>query len=76
MSEVKEKKQFTPEMTIFNALELHPEAGLVLAGYHLGGCSHCGVNQVETLQQVCNAYGVPIDVLVSSLNDLLEEDEG
>jgi len=66
------KQKFEPDMTVRQALDLHPEAGLVLTGYHLGGCSHCGVNQFETLQQVCNAYGIPIDALLSSLNDLLD----
>jgi hybrid cluster-associated redox disulfide protein len=64
-------KNFAGNMTIRDAIDLHPEAGLVLASYHLGGCSHCGVNQVETLEQVCAAYGIPLDALVSSLNDLL-----
>ncbi len=67
------KEQFTPDMTIRQAMDTHPEAGLVLASYHLGGCSHCGINQVETLGQVCSAYGIPIDALISSLNDLLED---
>lgn len=62
-------------MTIRQAIEHHPEAGLVLTGYHLGGCSHCGVNQIETLEQVCNAYSIPLDALLSSLNDLLDNPE-
>jgi hybrid cluster-associated redox disulfide protein len=73
MSETIEKKsKFEADMTVRQIIEMHPEAGLVLTGYHLGGCSHCGVNQFETLQQVCNAYGIPIDAVLSSLNDLLD----
>lgn len=64
---------FTPETTVGEALRMHPEAGLVLASYHLGGCSHCGINEIETLDQVCMGYGVPVDALVASLNGLLEE---
>ncbi len=75
MPEVTEKPQFVKEMTIADALQLHPEVGLVLASYHLGGCSHCGINEVETIEQVCMGYGVPIDALLASLNSLLEEDE-
>jgi len=67
-------KEFTPNMTVNEVLQAHPEAGLVLASYHLGGCSHCGINQVETLEQVCNAYGIPLEAILSSLNDLLSED--
>lgn len=69
---IENKAKFTADMTVRQIIDLHPEAGLVLTGYHLGGCSHCGVNQFETLQQVCNAYGIPIDAILSSLNDLLE----
>ncbi|MDH4200573.1 MAG: DUF1858 domain-containing protein [Spirochaetia bacterium] len=73
MSEATQSKpKFMAEMSVRQVLDLHPEAGLVLTGYHLGGCSHCGVNQFETLQQVCNAYGIPLDAVLSSLNDLLE----
>jgi len=73
MSEVTENKQrFEADMTVGQILSMHPEAALVLTGYHLGGCSHCGINQMETLAQVCNAYGIPIDAILSSLNDLLE----
>lgn len=71
-TEQTQAKPFTADMTIREAIERHPEAGLVLASYHLGGCSHCGINQVETLGQVCAAYGIPIDALISSLNDLIE----
>ena len=68
-----DKKAFTADMTVGDALKLHPEANLVLASYHLGGCAHCGINEVETLEQVCSGYGVPIDALLDSLNSLLEE---
>ena len=64
----------TADMTISQVLQSHPEAALVLAGYHLGGCSHCGVNQIETIGQVCNAYGIPIEAILSSLNDLFAEE--
>ncbi|MDH4201224.1 MAG: DUF1858 domain-containing protein [Spirochaetia bacterium] len=72
MEETIQNKKFEADMTVRQIIEMHPEAGLVLTGYHLGGCSHCGVNQFETLQQVCNAYGIPIDAVLSSLNDLLD----
>ena len=71
--ETKEKQQFTGDMTIKAALDLHPDVSLVLSGYHLGGCSQCGVNKVETIAQACNSYGVPVDAILSSLNDLLDE---
>jgi hybrid cluster-associated redox disulfide protein len=66
---------FIKEMTIGEALEVHPEVGMVLSAYHLGGCSHCSVNEVETIEQVCEGYGVDVDELLCSMNSLLNEDE-
>lgn len=66
-------KRFTPDMTVGQALQLHPEAGLVFASYHLGGCSHCSINEYETLQQVCMGYGIPLDQLLDSLNNLFDD---
>ena len=68
-----EQQKFSGDMTVGEALRVHPEVGLVLASYHLGGCSHCGINEIETLEQVCSGYGVPLDALISSLNSLLED---
>lgn len=64
---------FHADMTVGDALRMHPEVGLVLASYHLGGCSHCGVNEIETISEVCTGYGVPMDALLASLNSLLEK---
>ena len=51
------------------------EAGLVFSSYHLGGCSHCSINEIETIEQVCQGYGVEVEVLLDSLNNLFAEDE-
>ena len=72
--EQKGGKRFYKEMTVGEALALHPEAGLVFASYHLGGCAHCGINEYETIEEVCYAYGVPVEALLASLNSLLEEE--
>ncbi len=65
--------KFYKEMTVGEAMALHPEAGIVFSSYHLGGCSHCSINELETVEQVCIGYGVEVDVLVDSLNNLLED---
>lgn len=72
-AETAQKPQFTGQTTVGEALRIHPEAGLVLASFHLGGCSHCGINEIETLEQICMGYGVPLDALLASMNALLEE---
>jgi len=68
-----EKPLFHEGMTVNDALRAHPEAALVLAGYNLGGCAACGVSTIETLSQVCQSYGIPLDALLSSLNSLVVE---
>ena len=62
---------FKKEMMVSEAMELHPEASLVFSSYHLGGCSHCSINGMESIEQVCAGYGVPVDDLIASLNNLL-----
>jgi hybrid cluster-associated redox disulfide protein len=64
---------FIKEMTVGEAIATHPEAGLVFSSYHLGGCSHCSINEVETIEEVCQGYGVDVEDILSSLNSLLEE---
>jgi len=67
--------RFFKEMTVGDAIALHPEAGLVFSSYHLGGCSHCSINEVETIEQVCMGYGVEVETLLDSLNNLFVEEE-
>jgi hypothetical protein len=59
---------FTPEMTVREALLLHPQAGEVLASFHLGGCDHCAVEPDATLAQVCAQHAIETPRLVSRLN--------
>ena len=72
MAETSQKQQFTADMTVGEAMEIHSEVGLVFSSYHLGGCSHCSINELETIEQVCMGYGVPLDQLLESLNNLLD----
>lgn len=67
-----EMKRFDASMTVGEALSLHPRAGEVFAAFHLGGCSHCSINEHETIQEVTAGYGVDADMLVEALNGLLE----
>lgn len=72
--QTQERKKFTLDMTIGEAMSLHPHAAHVFASFHLGGCSHCAVSEHETIEEVCYGYGVPSDVLLEALNGLLESD--
>ena len=63
--------QFTKEMTVGQAMSLHPNARWVFASYHLGGCTHCAVSNEETLAQVAEGYGISLEKLIGDLNSLL-----
>lgn len=65
-------KQFHRDMTVGDAMNTHPNARWVFASYHLGGCSHCAISNEETIEQVAEGYGVPLDKLLEDLNALLE----
>jgi hybrid cluster-associated redox disulfide protein len=66
--------QFNKEMTVGQAMSLHPNARWVFASYHLGGCSHCAISNEETIEQVAEGYGVPLEALIGDLNSLLTEE--
>lgn len=67
-------KHFDPDMTIGEAMAVHPKVAEVFAAFHLGGCSSCGISEYETVGQVCMAYGVDVDLLLEVLEGLLEEE--
>jgi hybrid cluster-associated redox disulfide protein len=58
-------------MTVAEAMAMHPRVAEVFAAFHLGGCSHCGISTVETVEQVCMGYGVDINVLLEVLEELM-----
>lgn len=61
---------FRPDMTIAEALQVHPRVGEVLASFHLGGCSHCAVSEVDTIEGACQSYGIDQHALMAALNSL------
>ncbi len=63
--------RFEADMTVGEAMSLHPSARWVFAAYHLGGCSNCAVSNEETLAQVAEGYGLPLNKLMDDLNALL-----
>lgn len=65
-----EERQFTPEMTVNDALALHPSARWVLAAYHLGGCTNCDARIEETLAEVAEGYRLELNRLLADLNSL------
>ncbi|MFN8491739.1 MAG: hypothetical protein U0350_29335 [Caldilineaceae bacterium] len=67
---------FQPEMTVREAQMLHPQTQQILAGFHLGGCSHCAVELDDTLAKVCNDNGLDLNGLLNNLNMLVSRASG
>jgi hypothetical protein len=63
-------QHFTPEMTVDEAFKMHAGARRVFARFHLGGCSNCAISETHTIGQVSIDYGIPLDMLLGSLNEL------
>lgn len=63
---------FHKDMMVADAMAIHPRAQEVFAGFHLGGCSSCQISHEETIEQVCFAYGVEVELLLESLEGLMD----
>ncbi len=63
---------FNKDMTIGEALRLHPMAQTVMAGFHLGGCSSCDIKEDHILGAAAKDYGIDLDRLLEALNGLLD----
>ena len=50
----------TKDMTMQEILAVFPRAQRALfSRYHVGGCSTCGFQPTETLEQVCTSHNIP-----------------
>jgi hybrid cluster-associated redox disulfide protein len=67
---------FDPRMTIADAMGVHPRVADVLANFHLGGCSHCAVSDVDTIEGACQTYGIDQAALMNALNGLVSGGSG
>jgi hypothetical protein len=64
---------FTPEMTVDQAFKVHAGARRVFARFHLGGCSNCAISETHTIGQISVDYGIPLEMLLDSLNALWDQ---
>ena len=65
---------FNKDMLVADAMKTHARVNEVFAGFHLGGCSSCQISHEETIEQVCFAYGVEVDMLLESLESLMDSE--
>ena len=64
------EKKFQANMTVSDALALHPSARWVFAAYQLAGCTSCNASSAETLSEVAIGYQLSLDRLLADLNSL------
>ena len=64
--------RFHQDLTVGEAFALHPGARVVFANFHLGGCSNCAISEFETIEQVSEGYGIPLNMILDALNALDE----
>jgi hypothetical protein len=67
------EQRFTPDMTVDQAFKLHAGARRVFARFHLGGCSNCAISESHTIGAVSEDYGIPLPMLLDSLNALWDQ---
>lgn len=63
---------FHKDMTIGEALRLHPLAQAVMASFHLGGCSSCDIREDHILGDAARDYGIDLNALLDALNGLFD----
>jgi hybrid cluster-associated redox disulfide protein len=63
---------FSKDLTVEQAFKVHAGARRVFARFHLGGCSNCSISEHETIEQVSQGYGIPLEVLMAELNKLFD----
>ena len=68
-------QNFDANMTVGQALALHPDARWVFAAYHIGGCDGCSRVDEETLLEVATGYKLPLERLLADLNALADNQQ-
>lgn len=67
--------QITGDMTVDEVMMVHPMAGQVLGGFHIGGCSSCAVDGDQRLDLALASSGQPIEPVLVALNNLIDHEQ-
>ncbi len=62
------ERPFTAETRIGDAVSVDPDLPVVLMRFHIGGCSLCGFEPEQTIAEVAEDNGVPVEALLAALN--------
>jgi hypothetical protein len=66
---------FEPTMKIADAVAIDPRVRDVLAGFHLGGCNACAIDEEHTIEQAALSYGADLERLMIALTTLSDGPE-
>ncbi len=61
----------TPDMKIGEVIAIHPQAQHVLAGFHIGGCASCVVDEQQSLGEAVAGNGRELEPVLAALNTLI-----
>ena len=67
--------QVTGEMKIGEILAIHPQAQQVLAGFHIGGCGSCMVDDSQPLIEAAALNGRELEPILLALNTLVAQND-
>lgn len=62
------RPKLTAETRMGDAVRANPDLPVVLMRFHIGGCTMCGFEDDDTIAQVAEDNGVPIERLLAALN--------
>jgi hypothetical protein len=65
--------QVTGQMKIGEIMAAHPQAQQVLAGFHLGGCTSCMVDDNQSLAEAVALNGRELEPILVALNGLVAD---
>ncbi|HHX74983.1 MAG TPA: DUF1858 domain-containing protein [Firmicutes bacterium] len=65
--------KITKDMTIFEALRSHPQAGAVFEAFHLP-CSDCMAVVEDTVERGARRHGADLELLLTRLNALFTQE--
>ena len=58
----------TADTRMSEALRRDPNLPVILMRFHIGGCSLCGFEEDDTIAEVAEDNGVPMQVLLDAIN--------
>jgi len=60
--------RITADTVMADAIRANPNLPVILMRFHIGGCSLCGFEPEDSVAQVAEDNGVPLERLLQALN--------